>query len=728
MNYRRLVSIATLALVLVCVLSGRVGRSYGRVHAQQPGEASGGATTTIRAESRLVLVDVVATDKHGDYVQGLTQKDFRVWEDDQEQKVSSFSSEQLGSAGDAQKQHMVLFFDDDSMQPAEQGRARAAAAKFVEAHSRPGTYMAVIDYAGTMRVTQNFSDDSERLKKAVSTSLISTALPEVASLGTPVFASFDSYSDRNSLLALRSVARSLSSVPGRKALIWLTSGFPLSPGLEADMTALINTCNKANVAVYAVDVRGLAGAVRTSGRLWGAPEDVEPEWQPASYTEFADASDAGRARLIYVAQSKPGGGGTAGGGTKPTGGTGTTGSRPTTYVPTPIAMNPGWNQSRTIVPPLQPSAGINQQVLYAVSVGTGGFVIGNNNDLLAALEKIAKDQSQYYVLGYVPPDKGEGACHTLRVKVERSGVQVRARSGYCATKPVDFLAGKPIAQQLEAHATGNQAGEISGSVATPFFYTSPETARINLALDIPGKSIQFEKVKGKYHAVVNVLGLAVKADGTVAARFSDTAELNLDKGDLDNFASRPYHYENEFYIAGGQYTLKLAVSSGEKFGKFEMPLVVDHYDPKDFSISALAISKQFYKVSEMSSALDAQLLQDRTPLVTQGLQIVPSASNRFKNSDRVAIYLEVYEPAVAEAAPPKVGLKMRIVDEKTGKSALEANIPDTSSSVIPGNPVIPMGVPLPVAGLQPGNYEVELLATDSAGRATATRKAVFSIE
>ncbi len=214
----------------------------------------------------------------------------------------------------------------------------------------------------------------------------------------------------------------------------------------------------------------------------------------------------------------------------------------------------------------------------------------------------------------------------------------------------------------------------------------------------------------------------------MAARFSDTAELNLDKSELDNFAGRPYHYENEFYIAGGQYTLKLAVSSGEKFGKFEMPLVVDHYDPKDFSMSALAISKQFYKVSDMSSALDAQLLQDRTPLVTQGLQIVPSASNRFKNSDRVAIYLEVYEPVIAEAAQPKVGLKMRIVDEKTGKAAVEANIPDTSSSIIPGNPVIPMGVPLPVAGLQPGNYQVELLATDSAGHATATRKAVFSIE
>ncbi len=726
MSYRSCRSLAIRVFVLACLLLGGVGLSYERAHAQQPGDTSGGATTTIRAESRLVLVDVVVTDKQGNYVQGLTAKDFRVWEDDQEQKVSSFSSEQSGQGADGQKQHTVLFFDDDSMQAAEQGRARVAAAKFVEAHSRPGEYMAVIDYAGTMRVTQNFTDDSDRLKKAVSASLVSTALPEVASLGTPSFASFDSYSDRNSLLALRSVARSLSSIPGRKSLIWLTAGFPLNPGLEADMTAVVNTCNKANVAVYAVDVRGLTGAVPTSGRLWAAPEDGDAgtELQSASYAQPAGDSDTGKPRLIYVAQVKTGGGG----GTKPTGGTGTTGTRPPAVTPTPIAMNPGWNQGRTIVPPLQPSAGINQQVLYAVATGTGGFVIGNNNDLLSALEKIAKDQAQYYVLGYVPPDKGEGACHTLRVKVERTGTQVRARSGYCATKPVDFLAGKPIAQQLEVRAMGSQAGDIPGYIAMPFFYTSPETARVNLAMEIPGKSIQFEKVKGKYHSVVNVLGLALKADGTVAARFSDTVELNLDKSDLDDFSGRPYHYENQFYIAGGQYTLKLAISSGEKFGKFEMPLVVDHYDPKDFSISALAISKQFYKVADMSTALDAELLQDRTPLVTQGLQMVPSGTSRFKSSDRVAIYLEVYEPLIAGAAPPKVGLKMRIVDGQTGKTQLEAGIPDTSSSMIPGNPMIPMGVPLPVNRLQPGNYVVELLATDSAGHASATRKAVFSIE
>lgn len=725
MNYRRYFLFAFLGFGMVCVLGGHSGTTYFTAHAQQAGDTSGGATATIKAESRLVLVDVVVTDKKGNYIPDLTEKDFRVWEDDQEQKITSFSSEQLGTAGDSQKQHLVLFFDDDSMQPADQGRARAAAGQFVQAHSGPGEYIAVIDYAGTMRVTQNFTNDSERLKKAVGTAKISLGEPTNASLGTPVFNSFASYSDRNSLLALRSVARSLASIPGRKSLIWLTAGFPLTPDMESEMTAVINTCNKANVAVYAVDVRGLAGAVSSTGSLWSTPDFADARLEQTAYVETVSAGSTNKPHLVYVAQAKPPSGGTGSGGTRPPT---TTGTRPATRTQQPIYPQPNWNQSRTIVPPPIPSTGVNQQVLYAIATGTGGFVIGNNNDLLSALEKIAKDQAQYYLVGYVPPDKGEGACHTLRVKVEHSGAQVRARSGYCATRPVDYLAGKPISKQLEDRAMGSQPGDISGFVATPYFYTSPETARVNLAVEIPGKSIQFEKVKGKYHGVVNILGMAIKPDGTVAARFSDTAEVDLEKGDVNEFASRPYHYENQFYIAGGQYTLKLAVSSGEKFGKFEMPLVVDHYDPSKFGISDLALSTQFYKVSDMSTALDAQLLQDRTPLVTQGLQMVPSGTNRFKTTDKVAIYLEVYEPLIADNKTPKVGLKMRIVDEKTGKSELEAGVPDTGSSVIPGNPVIPMGVPLPVDHLQPGNYVVELLATDSAGHASATRKAVFSVE
>jgi hypothetical protein len=64
---------------------------------------------------------------------------------------------------------------------------------------------------------------------------------------------------------------------------------------------------------------------------------------------------------------------------------------------------------------------------YALAAGTGGFPIFNTNDLLNGLQKIAAEQNEYYLLGFAPSDSAEGSCHTLKVKVERSGTNACAQ-------------------------------------------------------------------------------------------------------------------------------------------------------------------------------------------------------------------------------------------------------------------------------------------------------------
>jgi VWFA-related protein len=768
MKSGRQMLVVVVFLVLAAGTVGRLVCPRSRVHAQQQdAQAASGGTPVIRAESRLVLVDTVVTDKKGAYIHDLTAKDFKVWEDNKEQTIKGFSVESdNGSQANSQKRYLVLFFDNSTMDTGDQMRARQAATKFIDANAGPNRLMAIVDFGGVVHVSQNFTADTDRLKKVVAMVKGSSVSPngppvEIASLGPPILGNSEAeFGARSAFLALRTLAKGLASIQGRKTLVMLTSGFPVTPELQSELTAVIDACNKANVAVYPIDVRGLAASLNRPRQYQDARAASKPKLLAATY-KYGGREGNGdpEPRLVFVQHGggggggggKPGGGGGGGapgggGGGKPGGGGGGTGgsgggrsgggggggargggggTSPGQF----LGTNP-FNQPRTIVPQFSQSVSTNQQLLYALAEGTGGFVIVNSNDLLGGMEKIAKEQNEYYVLSYTPAESAEGTCHTLRVKVDRGGTVVRARSGYCNARPVDLLAGKPTEKELESRANGSQAGNLKASMQAPFFYTSPNTARVNLAMEIPADFLKFEKEKGKQHAEINVLGIAYKADGSVGARFSDTVNLDFDgKKEAEQFTRQSFHYENQFDIGPGQYNLKVVFSSsGQSFGKIEAPLAIDPYDGKKFTVSALALSKEMHRVSDLATGLDAQLLEDRTPLVTMGMQIVPTGSYHFKTSDMAAIYVEVYEPLLLAANPPKIGLELKVVDRKTGESKLDAGFSNTGPSMQPGNPMIPLGVRLPVDKLSPGSYRAELKAMDSAGNATQARTADFEVE
>src|SRR5579863_3915871 len=108
MSNRRLVLLIGLALVASCCWMFFTLGSNSRVaHAQQPTPAGATDVPVIRAETRLVLVDAVVTDKKGNYIRDLAQKEFKVWEDGKEQTLTSFSYEERASSTNAQPRYMV---------------------------------------------------------------------------------------------------------------------------------------------------------------------------------------------------------------------------------------------------------------------------------------------------------------------------------------------------------------------------------------------------------------------------------------------------------------------------------------------------------------------------------------------------------------------------------------------------------------------------------------------
>ena len=699
----------------------------------QPQDATAPAPPTIKTETRLVLVDTVVTDKKGQYVHDLTAKDFKVLEDNKEQTISSFSFEaDPASPTNSRKRYLVLFFDNSTMGFGEQAQAREAAAKFIDANTGPNRLTAIVNFGGSLQIAQNFTADSDRLKKVVSGVKFSnvSSNAENASLGGAGLSRAEAaFGMRDSIMALRSLAKNLAGVPGRKILVLLTSGFPVTPDIMPEVTATIDACNKANVAIYPIDVRGLV-AVGPRGALL----------QPSIFQNAFFQRGPGGGGVVGGGGGgtggTPGGGSRVGGGTTGAGGRGGgvgtgTGMRSPMGSPSRYSMNPN-NLPGSIVPPFPKSASTNQEVMYTLAGGTGGFVIVNTNDLVGGLEKIGKEQDEYYVLGYTPPESNEDSCHVIKVKVERSGTVVRARSGYCNAKPHDMLAGNSTEKELENRAASAGPGNVAASMQLPFFYTAANTARVNVAMEIPSDAIKFEKIKGKLHSVVNVLGIAYKPDGGVAARFSDTLKLDFEnKKELEAFQEHPVHYENQFDVASGQYNFKVVFSSGDKnFGKLEMPLVVDAYDTKQFSMSGVAFAREVHRVADMNLGVEAALLDDRTPLVTKGLQVIPSGTNRLKAGAPIVLYLEMYEPLLLNPTPPPaltVAIQLRVLDRKTGEAKFDSGLGSVADMVKPGNPVIPVGLQVPAGTLVAGAYRLELSGQDSFGR-SIKRSADLDVE
>jgi len=649
----------------------------------------------MQSETRVVLVDAVVIGKKGEYIRDLTATDFRVWEDNKERTIQSFSLESAarGSAAGnaagstARASYLVLVLDYSGMDAGDQIRARQAAAPFIDANAGdtnggPDRLMAVATFDGGLRVVQGFTGNAGRLKDAIAGAKSSAASVNNAAAGTS--ASTD-LSGSDKFRALQRLAVDLGAAPGRKAIVLLTGNFSLSNQQKPALEAAIEACNKSNVAVYPIDVREVS--------------------QPARFSAETGSGGGGRGRFaVGGGGGEEGGGGARGGGRNPRGD-----SDPS------AALDPG---------------GTSQQVLFALAGGTGGFVIRNAGELPGGLQKIGQEQEEYYVLGYTPPESKEGSCHALRVKVDRAGTTVRARSSYCTGKARDLVTGTPAETNLENRAAAAQAGNMTASMQLPFFYMGANLARVNLAMEISPEAVKFEHKKDTFHAEINVLGIAASSqssgsqgDGATGARFNDTLTLDFDAAEMQKWKQKPLHYEKEFKIAPGQYRFTVVFSSGgESFGKLEQPLVVEPYQPGQLALSGVAFGKDVHKAGDAGSAL----FEERTPLLAGGMQLTPAGSKVFTKPEQAFCYFEVYTPDAASISPIGGAIDVRVLDGKTNEPKWDGGSVKLDR-LAAGKSTIAVGMSVPIASLAPGLYRLEVTASDGAGK-SVQRTADFVVQ
>ena len=98
-------------------------------------------------------------------------------------------------------------------------------------------------------------------------------------------------------------------------------------------------------------------------------------------------------------------------------------------------------------PPLQVDRSLlrtRRSSLRWLADGTDGLAIVNTNNITEGLARVVEDLSSYYLLGYYATGvEMDGTFHEVRVRMNRPGVDVRARRGYLAASREEMLATAP---------------------------------------------------------------------------------------------------------------------------------------------------------------------------------------------------------------------------------------------------------------------------------------------
>jgi hypothetical protein len=401
------------------------------------------------------------------------------------------------------------------------------------------------------------------------------------------------FNARTAMTSIRKLANFMAGVRGRRKTLLL-----LSEGISYDTFDIFNNrsastvndeirdaiaaATRANVAIYAIDPRGLAALGDAS--IGGGANDDLPN---------ADSA-AGPAEI-------------------PTRG---------------FADELRWSQMS-----LQTLAG-----------ETGGFAAVNRNDFADSFARIVRENSSYYVLGYYPTnDRRDGRFRKIEVRVRRPGLQVRSRQGYVAPRgrapaqPRATAANAALGAANEAMSSPiPTAGLPISVVAAPFKGTAPN-ATVPLAVEVGIENFKLTEGNGTINGRAEVTFATTDREGKPRGGGRHAVDLTLKPDTLAQTKQRGLRLVSQVDLPPGRYQLRVAVGEeGGRAGSVLYDLEVPDFYRGPLTMSGIALTSAAAR--QTPSVLPKNPLADFLPgpLTT---------AREFSRGDELALFAEFYENA-----------------------------------------------------------------------------------
>ncbi|HSM12987.1 MAG TPA: VWA domain-containing protein [Thermoanaerobaculia bacterium] len=374
----------------------------------------------------VVNVDVYVTDKKGNPIHGLSKSDFEVYEDDKPMTITNFYAVREGRAAaepaaepgekappalearipgeltvpEDQRLHLVVYIDNWNIQPHHRNRVFSSIREFLRTSLGPGDRVMLMTFDREPHVRHGFTSDGTTIASALfeierlsangsrQESERREVLRDIQEAEDPNWAitrarmySESAHNDLQfSIDSIKNTVSSLGGLPGRKAILYVSDGLPLSPGEDL---------------FHAIQEKFPA---QSSAVLESRQYDVSRRFQ-----EMIASANANRISFYTI---------DAGGLRVST----SISAENQTAISTGFVDSVHWNNI--------------QSSIRMMAEDTGGIAIVNTNDPTKGLAKIAADFENYYSLGYSPAHSGDGRYHEIEVKVRNRDWVVRHRDGY----------------------------------------------------------------------------------------------------------------------------------------------------------------------------------------------------------------------------------------------------------------------------------------------------------
>jgi VWFA-related protein len=346
----------------------------------------------------------------------------------------------------------------------------------------------------------------------------------------------------------------------------------------------------------------------------------------------------------------------------------------------------------------------NRTDLAALAEATGGFSFTSSNNVKSAFERIVRETSTYYTIGFNSEyDRLDGRFVPVQVRVKRPGLLVKSRAGFVAPRekerrPEKITGDTRSAAVAEALASAIPTNGVKMRVAAAP-YRGLKSPSVALAVEIDISTFGLVLKPGTMSADVEVSYLATDGKGKVRPGRRHNATLSLKTDAFNKAIKNGVRMISEFELPQGRYQLRVAAGSQYNAGS-----VIYDIDVPDFSKDPLMLSG----VSLSSTAAAAiPTLKPQDPLKDL-LPGPPVATRQFAPDDTLAFFAEVYDNrAPKDAAPFPVTVELRGSD---GRVVPVAKGEVTSSSPKGKSGGYPVAGRFPLKNVPEGSYVLRVEA------------------